>query len=98
MPDGRVCGVAAMVVAALIIYGSLVPFDLNTLEPLKLLVVLEGIPFAPWPQVSASDVLVNVAVGLPLGFFLTGAWRSAFGYGRVTAAVGVLAVVCVSSL
>lgn len=98
MTDGRVCGVAAMVVAALIIYGSLVPFDLNTLEPLKLLVALDRIPFAPWRQVSGSDVLVNVAVGLALGFFLTGAWRSAFGYGRVTAAAGLLAVACVSSL
>ena len=31
-----------MVVAALIIYGSLVPFDLNTLEPLNLLVALDA--------------------------------------------------------
>ena len=41
-----------MVVAALIIYGSLVPLDLNTLEPLKLLVALDRIPFAPWRHVS----------------------------------------------
>jgi VanZ family protein len=98
MTDGRVCGVAAMVVAALIVYASLVPFDLNTLEPLKLLVALDRIPFAPWRQVSGSDVLVNVAVGLALGFFLTGAWRSAFGYGRVTAALALLGVACVSSV
>jgi VanZ family protein len=96
--DGRVCAIGAAVVAALIIYGSLVPFDLNTSPHLDLFVVLQRITFAPWTQVSVIDLLVNVAVGLPLGFFLTGAWRSTGGHGRIPSAICVLAVACVSAL
>jgi VanZ family protein len=96
--DRKVCVCAAITVAALIMYGSLVPFDLKTLGTFNLIVGVERIPFAPWSQVSRTDVLVNVAVGVALGFFLTGAWRSTWGHRRVAAALGVLVATCVSTL
>jgi VanZ family protein len=87
---------AAMALAALIGYGSLVPFDLTT--PFNPIVGLERIPFTPWSGVSRTDILVNLTVGLALGFFLMGAWRSTCGQSRVAGAVGVLVVACLSTI
>jgi glycopeptide antibiotics resistance protein len=66
------CVVAAAGVVAALAYGSLVPFDLawpRTFAPLAWLPLLRP----PWPPASRTDVFVNIATGIPLGFFLTGA-------------------------
>ena len=44
--------------------------------------------FTPWQLVSGTDVIVNVAVGAPLGFFLAGAVRSD---GRCSGTVAMIA-------
>ncbi len=93
--DGQICLIAAIAVAVLIVYGSLIPFDFRRPDTFNPVVGLEHVPFTP---LSRTDLFVNVAVGLPLGFVLMGALRSARRQGPVAAAVVVLVVGCVSMI
>jgi hypothetical protein len=70
--DEHVCLVAAVAVTSVIVYGSLLPFDVKWPDALNLGAWMQQIRFTPWPLASRADLLVNVAIGLPLGFFLMG--------------------------
>jgi len=93
--DARLCLLAAAGVASVIIYGSLVPFDLRRSGALNPDAWLEQLRFMPW---SRTDLFVNAAVGAPLGFFLMGALRAARRRSHVAPAVGVLVVGCLSAI
>ena len=71
--DERLCLWAAAGVVSIIIYGSLLPFDLRCSVGLNLAAWLQQVRFVPWPSVSRTDLIVNAAIGVPLGFFLRGA-------------------------
>ena len=91
--DAQVCSWAAGAVAAFIVYGSLLPFDLGRPDGLRPAILLSGI--SPlWPLGSLTDVFVNVTIGVPLGFFLAGALRR--GRRRVGPAATTLIVGCVA--
>jgi glycopeptide antibiotics resistance protein len=90
--DGRICRLAALTVAVFIVYGSLVPFDLRRPDALNPGTWLEQVRFTPWSRVSRTDLLCNIAVGVPLGFFLMGAWRSGRRRSYISIAVLVLVV------
>jgi glycopeptide antibiotics resistance protein len=81
-----------------IIYGSLLPFDLKWPDGLQLGAWMQLIRFAPWRLASRADLLVNVATGLPLGFFLMGALRSSRHRSYVGAVVTGILVMCVSAI
>jgi glycopeptide antibiotics resistance protein len=68
-----------MATAAFLIYGGLLPFDLRMPDPLHPVAWLEQIQFTPLPHTSRTDLAVNVAIGVPLGFFLMGAVRTGRG-------------------
>ena len=86
--DSRICWLAALAVTIFVITGSLVPFDLTWPGGLTLASWPMQLRFTPWQLVSGTDVIVNVAVGAPLGFFLAGAVRSD---GRCSGTVAMLA-------
>ena len=93
----RICLLAALAVAVCIVYGSLVPFDMRRPDALNF-AWLGQVQFTPWSDASRTDSLVNVAVGMPLGFFLMGALlarRHRIGAGVAGA---LLVVGCVSAL
>jgi len=90
--DSRICWLAALVVTVFIVNGSLVPFDLRWPEGLGPDAWLGQVRFTPWSLVSGTDVFVNLAVGMPLGFFLMGGMRS----GRRGA--GILAAIAATGL
>ncbi len=94
--DRQIYLMAAAAVAALVIYGSLVPFDLRRPDTFNFVMGLEHIPFTPWSRISRTDLLVNVGVGLPLGFVLMGALRSVRR--ESAAAVAMLVAGCVSMI
>jgi glycopeptide antibiotics resistance protein len=85
---------AAIGAGAFIVYGSLLPFDLarpDTVNPIILLSRIRPL----WPLPSLADLFVNVATGMSLGFFLTGALRSRPRQVRLSATA--LVVGCVSA-
>jgi VanZ family protein len=96
--DDRIWLLAALAVATLIVYGSLVPFDLKWTDGLTLRGLLAQLQFTPWSLVSPTDLLVNIAVGAPLGFFLMGALRGGRRRGGVATLTTVLVVGCISAL
>jgi VanZ family protein len=96
--DEYVCVLGALAAAAFIIFGSLVPFDLRRPDALSPVAWLEQVRFKPWSAASPTDVLVNVAVDLPFGFFLMGALRSRRRQSYLGAAAGVIVVVCISAV
>jgi glycopeptide antibiotics resistance protein len=95
--DERICLLAAVGVAVGIIYGSLVPFDLRMSDALSPAAWLEQLRFAPWRDFSRTDLFVNIAVGVPFGFFLMGALRSTRP-SHVAAAAALLMVGCLSAI
>jgi glycopeptide antibiotics resistance protein len=96
--DGQICLMAAIAVAVLIVYGSLIPFDFRRPDTFNPVIGLAHIPFTPWSRISRTDLFVNVAVGLPLGFVLMGALRSARRQSPVATAIAVLVAGCVSMI
>ena len=86
--DSHICWLAALAVTIFVITGSLVPFDLTWPGGLTLAAWPMQLRFTPWRIVSGTDIIVNVAVGAPLGFFLAGAVRSD---GRCSGTVAMLA-------
>ena len=70
--DERICLFAALAAAAFIVYGSLVPFDFRK-PAVPAAAWLVQVHFTPWARVGLLDILVNVAISVPLGLFLTGA-------------------------
>jgi VanZ family protein len=81
-------------VALVIVYGSLVPFDLKSSDGLNPYGWLEQIRFTPWARLAHTDLAVNVAVGAWLGFFLMGASLRAHRRGALAAAVALTVVAC----
>lgn len=96
--DEHICLLAALAVTALIVYGSLVPFDLRRSEALKPHSWLAKVQSTPWSRMSATDLLVNIAVGMPLGFVLMGAFRAGRRRRVAGAAVAMFAVTCFSAM
>ena len=96
--DKRICVLGTLVVATLTVYGSLVPFDLSWSEGLDPRGWLAELRFTPWSHVSPTDLLVNIAVGVPLGFVLMGALRAGGRRSAVGAAVAVLVIGCISTV
>jgi glycopeptide antibiotics resistance protein len=95
--DERICLLAALALATSIVYGSLVPFDLRGSEAFNLRGWLAQLQFTPWSHVSPADLLVNIAVGVPLGFVLMGALRAG-GRSAVGAALAVVVSGCISAV
>ena len=85
---------AAVATIVAYLYGSLLPFDWRS-PALHPLVWLDQVRLISWGLISRTDLAVNVAVGLPLGFSLMGAVRT--GQKRLSSALAVLAVVGVSA-
>jgi glycopeptide antibiotics resistance protein len=86
----------SLAVIAIIVYGSLVPFDLTWSRARTLHEWIAAVPFTPWRQYAdGTDLLVNVAVGLLLGFVLMGAERPV---GRPNVLATSLAVLKVAGL
>jgi glycopeptide antibiotics resistance protein len=96
--DERICLLAAAGVALVIVYGSVLPFDLKWPDALHVGASMQRIRFAPRPLVSRADLLVNVATGLPLGFFLMGALRSSRRRSYMGAVLTGMLVVSVSAI
>src|SRR5213593_620531 len=94
----RICALASLGVVTSIVYGSLVPFDLTWSDGLDLRGWLARVQFSPWADVSNTDLLVNLGVGMPLGFLLMGALRAGRRRSATRAAVAILAVVCCSAM
>jgi VanZ family protein len=95
--DERICLLAALAVAAFIVYGSLVPFDFRT-PALTAGGWVEQVRLTRWARVGRLDVLVNIAISLPLGFFLMGGLASQRRRSLAGLGVAVLVVGCVSAL
>ena len=96
--DRRICAVAALAIAAVNVYGGLLPNPLEALEPFELRPALELLRLTRWQSPSASDLLVNVAVALPLGFFLSGAVLSGRTRRRPGPVVIVMLVACITAI
>ena len=75
--DQRISLWATVAVVSAIIYGSLVPFDLATVDTFTADNWLAQLRFTPWSEMSLTDIVVNAVIGVPLGFFLTGTFRAA---------------------
>jgi glycopeptide antibiotics resistance protein len=90
--DERICLLGVLAVATFIVYGSLVPFDFRQLAGLNPGGLLAHMQFTPWSLMSASDVFVNIAVGAPLGFVVTGVLRARRRGGALAALAIVLVV------
>jgi VanZ family protein len=71
--DERICLLVSLAITASLAYGSLVPFNLRAPETFSPGGWLEQVRFPSWADASSGDLLVNMAVGAPLGFFLMGA-------------------------
>src|SRR4029450_9526626 len=96
--EERICRLAAVVIASLIIYGSLVPFDLRMPDAFNPVACLEQIRFTSWSHVSRTDLFVNAAVGIPLGVFLRGGVRVARRRSHMRTALVALAMGCLSAI
>jgi glycopeptide antibiotics resistance protein len=96
--DRHVCVVAAAACAAIVVYGSLLPFDIQVRGSIDPGHWPEHIRFTTSRAGSATDLLVNLATGVPLGFFLMGALRSGRPWSSVGALVGLLVVGCSSGM
>ncbi len=96
--DQRICLVAAVAVAASTVYGSLVPFNLRMPHDLTASAWLRQVQFTSWSEASRTDSLVNVVVGLPLGFLLMGALRARRHPIRGGIAQVLFVIGCVSAL
>ena len=92
------CVVAAAACAAIVIYGSLMPFDFSaprSLDPGHWLAQIRLTTSGPG---LTTDLLVNLATGVPVGFFLMGALRSGRPWSSVGALVSLLVVGGISAM
>jgi VanZ family protein len=95
--DERICLFAALAAAVFIVYGSLVPFDFRR-PAVTAGAWLEHVRFTPWAHVGPLDLLVNITISLPLGFFVMGGLESRRRRSLAGLAIAVLVVGCVSAL
>ena len=96
--DRHMCVVAAAACAAIVIYGSLMPFDFTgprSLDPGHWLAQIRLTTSGPG---LTTDLLVNLATGVPVGFFLMGALRSGRPWSSVGALVSLLVVGGISAM
>ena len=96
--DQRISLWATVAVVSAIIYGSLVPFDLATVDTFTADNWLAQLRFTPWSEMSLTDIVVNAVIGVPLGFFLTGTSRAARRPTHLAAVTSVLAVMGLAAL
>jgi glycopeptide antibiotics resistance protein len=80
MTDGGAAGISrrplvglATLFMAFAVYGGLVPFDFKRLAIHDAVAQFAAIPYVPVTQASKSDLLTNVLLFVPIGFFLLGA-------------------------
>jgi glycopeptide antibiotics resistance protein len=93
--DERIARLAAIATIVAYLYGSLLPFDWRSPAALNPFVWLDQVRLISWGLISRTDLAVNVAIGLPLGFSLMGAVRT--GPKRLSSALAALAVAGVSA-
>lgn len=73
---GRLAGLVALGAAAFTVYGSLVPFDFRSRDSSEAVDAFHWSMTHRWWYESRSDAIVNVMLGVPLGFALLGYLRS----------------------
>ena len=93
--DERIARLSAVAITIAYLYGSLLPFDWRIPTALLPFVWVEQVRLIPWGLTSRTDLAVNLAIGLPLGFFLMGAVRT--GQKRLSSALAMVIVIGVSA-
>ena len=93
--DERIARLAAVAIVVAYLYGSLLPFDWWSPAALLPFVWFDQVRLISWGLISRTDLAVNVAIGLPLGFSLMGAAQT--DQKRLSSALAVLAVIGVSA-
>jgi len=86
--------VLAVLFAGFAVYGSLVPLRLRSIPVSDAVATFKSTPLVPFALASRTDLLTNVLLFLPIGFFLLGAVAPR---GRGLAALVALPVVAASS-
>ena len=96
--DRHLCLLAAAGMAAIMVYGSLLPFDLSAPGSMNSGAWREQSRCTTAALASRTDFLVNLATAVPLGFFLMGALQSGRAWRSVELVFGLLLVGCGSAV